>query len=86
MAIEIDPNNEAIMKTVTTRYDEGSLFSFDDKEIKKIERTNLKGKTTINSKMIDMVSYLAELAYDLSICRVDNVSTNPGFESFLGVW
>lgn len=47
---------------------------------------NLKGKTTIDSKMIDMVSYLAELAYDLSISRVDNVSTNPGFESFLGVW
>ena len=74
------------MKTVTTRYDEEGLFAFDDKEINKIERTNLKGKTTINSKMIDMVSYLAELAYDLSICWVDNVSTNPCFKSFLGVW
>ena len=28
-----------------------------------------------------MMSYLAELAYDLLICQVDNVSTNPGFET-----
>ena len=86
MAIGYDSKNEETMKTITTRYGEGGMFEFDDNEMKKIEKTNLKGKTTVNLKMIDMISYLPELAYDLSISRADNVSINPGFESILGVW
>ena len=86
VAIGIDPKNEETVKVITTKYGEGGLFVFNDDDIKRIEKTNLKGKPTIDSKIIDMVSYLAELAYDLSISPVDNVSTNPGFESILGVW
>lgn len=33
-----------------------------------------------------MVAYHAELAYDLCISPIDNVSMNPGFETCLGVW
>ena len=34
-------------------------------------------------KLIDMITYLIELAYDLAISPVDNIPESPGFESSL---
>ena len=33
-----------------------------------------------------MIAYLIEIAYDISISPVHNVSDNPGFESCLNIY
>ena len=52
----------------------------------KIEGVNFRGATSLTAKQMHMVGYLFELAYDLCIDYVANVSLNPGFEMALGVW
>ena len=49
-----------------------------------IRKRKLKGKSTIEIKIIAMVIHFTVFANDLAISQVDNVSTNLGFESFLG--
>ena len=39
---------------------------------------------TLGEKQLHLVGYLMELSYDLCIALKNNVSENPGFESFLG--
>lgn len=34
----------------------------------------------------DTIQNLAELAFDISIAAADNISKNPGFESFIGIY
>ena len=41
---------------------------------------------SLTAKQMHMVRYLFQLAYDLCIDSVANVSLNPGFETCLGVW
>jgi hypothetical protein len=38
------------------------------------------------TKFHEFLSYLMELGYDLAINTRDNVSSNPGFESFVGLF
>lgn len=38
------------------------------------------------TKFHEYLSYLIELGYDLAINTRDNVSSNPGFESFVGIF
>ena len=78
LAFEIG-NSEA-----TKRFE--SIFIFDDNDKMHINKMNKRGNNTWQAKCNDMVSYLAELAFDLFISVNDNVSDNPGFESCHGVW
>ena len=41
---------------------------------------------SIQKKQILLVAYLAELAFDISIAAAYNISKNPGFESFIGIY
>ena len=52
---------------------------------KRTKKMNLRGRTE-RLKFIDIVAYHFELAYNLYIAKIDNVSVNPGFESYLRVW
>ena len=78
LAFEIG-NSEA-----TKRFE--SIFVFDNNDKMRINKMNKRGNNTWEGKCNDMVSYLAELAFDLFISVNDNVSDNPGFESCHGVW
>ena len=77
-----DPTSENLDDSIS------DLFLFNSVCMEKIERIRFgrpsnKLKTEIKKR--HMVSYLAELTYDLAICATDNVSESPGFES-CGLW
>ena len=86
IALGFEVGNEDVGRMVTAGFDEGGIFSFEDNEKKNIDAQKRSGRGTTMLKKIDMIAYLVELAYDLAISPVDNVSQNPGFESCLGVW
>ena len=52
----------------------------------RINKLKLKGRVSFQMKCIEMIAYLVELAFDLSISIIDNVSLNAGFESCHGEW
>ena len=86
VAIGFDVNNDEHGKIITGELENGGLFSYTNEEKRKIDSCNMRGRGTTMLKRIDIVAYLFELGYDLSISPADNVSHNPGFESVLGVW
>ena len=71
--------NKNVETKITKALDDGGVFDFTKEEREKIERNK-------RCNDIDLIAYQFELAYDLAISPSDNVSNNPGFESFLGVW
>jgi len=52
----------------------------------KIGKIKFRGYTELKKKQIIMITYLAELAYDIAISARDNVSDSPGFETCLGIF
>jgi len=65
---------------------ENGMLLFNEDEIKRIGNTNVSGRNSINEKAIIMIAYLIELIYDVAITSVVHISTNPGFETIIGVW
>jgi len=61
------------------------IFHLDDKTNKRIEALNFQGKSRLDTKQCNMIGYLLELAYDLCLAPLSNISGNPGFEIVLGV-
>ena len=62
---------------------DGGLLILSDKEKECISESSA-GKTQIQ-KFHNICAYQLELSYDLAISPLNNVSQNPGFESFLGI-
>jgi hypothetical protein len=77
-----DSMTDEVKKILTT---DGGIFHWE-LFIEKIQGVNFRGVTTLEAKQMHMIGYLFELAYDLCIDSVANVSLNPGFETCLGVW
>ena len=71
---------------LTNNVEGESMFYFSEDEISKINQLNKRGQNTWEAKCEDMIAYLIELAFDLAISVLDNVSENPGFESCHGSW
>ena len=86
VAIGFDIDNVEISKKLTTVLEDGGIFTFNEFEIKMINQMNMRGRATLMLKKIDLIAYLCEIVYDISISPIDNVSTNPGFESCLGIF
>ena len=72
-------------KRVASEYDKGGIFSFTEHEKEIIDQSKKAGRNTTMLKRIDMIAYLIEIAYDLAISPLDNVSESPWFESCLCV-
>ena len=64
----------------------GQATPCQDFDVGRINKMNLRGQSMWDTKAATMISYLAEIAYDIMISPIDNVSVNPGFESCYGVW
>jgi hypothetical protein len=62
----------------------GGVFHWDEHR-DEIARVNFRGAASLPAKQMHMVG-LFELACDLCIDSVANVSSNPGFETCLGAW
>ena len=77
-----DPNQPNINELLSL------IFVFSEEDEKQIDRVSFNSggnSLSLLLKKRHMVSYLAKLAYDLSICLKDNVSTSGGFEA-TGLW
>ena len=75
-------------KIITTSFEESNneIFFFDEADINKIGKIKFKGCTESKKNQIIMITYLAEIAYDIAISARDNVSDSPGFETCLGIF
>ena len=78
VAIGFDVNNEKVTKQMSEK-----IFDISDDDRKEISSLNFKGKHTVEMKILDVVSHLFELAYNLAISPLSNVSNNLCFESCL---
>ena len=68
-------------------FDKGGIFVISEEVQQKIRDVRFQGLDHQHEKKtLHMIGYLAELAYDLCIAPSDNVSSNPGFETCLGVF
>jgi hypothetical protein len=62
------------------------VFLFDAKSKVRVGRVNFAGTSFLADKELHMIGYLCELAYYLGLGLLDNVSSNPGFETCLGIF
>ena len=84
-AVVFDHNNTDVIKLLVNTKDD-AMFIFDKYDEGKINKMNLRGRSMWDTDATTMISYFAEIAYDVMISPIDNVSMNPGFESCHGVW
>jgi hypothetical protein len=63
-----------------------NMFFFDAESKVKVGRVHFSGASSLADKQLHMIGYLCELAYDLGPGLLDNVSSNPGFETCLGLF
>ena len=67
--------------------EEGGVFLVPVDVRQKIADVRFPGlDNNTEQKVMNMLGYLAELNYGLSIAPSHNVSSNPGFETCLGVF
>ena len=83
VALGFEVGNDEVGGKLAEDYDNGALFMFNEFEMKKIDESKKAGRTATTLKRIDTIAYLIELAYDLAISPLDNISESPGFESCL---
>ena len=86
VALGLPIDDDEINKMLTNTKEGESIFAFDAEDTQRINKLKVKGRVSFQSKCIEMISYLIELAFDLSISLLDNVSLNAGFESCHGEW
>jgi hypothetical protein len=87
VACGIDRNVKVVQNWLTNDASkDGGLFHFNIIVKKKIHAVNIQGVTTLSNKQMHCVAYLTELTYNLCNYPKDNVSSNPGFETIIGVW
>ena len=83
VALGFEVGNEEIGEKLAQEYDNGGIFMFNIFETKKIDESKKAGQSTATLKRIDMIASLIELAYDLEISPLHNISESPGFKSCL---
>jgi hypothetical protein len=64
------------------RTDGGGILVWEPRVLAEIKARSKNGQE--QEKRLHLVGYLFELCYDLALSTNNNVSQNPGFESFLG--
>ena len=83
--IDCDMSDD-VKKILTTDAVRGGIIFHWDEHIDEIARVNFRGDALLAAKQMHMIGYLFELAYDVCIDSVANISLNPGLETCLGVW
>ena len=85
-ALGFDATKATVVDRLTADLDTGGIFSYNCDTKESLNRAKGRGNMSIQKKQILLVAYLAELAFDISIAAADNISKNPGFESFIGIY
>ena len=84
VAAGFDATSEHV-KYIDKDYKDGGVLILSKNEKRNIKAGMKNLNCTDNVKFRHMLAYQMEFGYDLSISPDDNVSSNPGFESVLGV-
>ena len=84
IALGFDPSKDDIVQFLTNDMSSNGLLSFDKEDEKNISKVNFRNAHTMEQKKIEMVAYLIEIVYDISICPADNISVSPGYEPICG--
>ena len=80
VACGFDQSDSNIVNLMYDNFSEGGIFFFDAIDRKNINKINIRAARDGKVKTIEMVTYLLELVYDISIAPNDNISSSPGFE------
>jgi len=59
----------------------GDIFHWDDNTLEKLEKCKMGGTQEMREKILHMVGYSLEIAYDLCLSDRNNVSQSMGFEA-----
>lgn len=62
------------------------MFAWDERTTDILNNKKVAGASNLNEKKHRMVCYFFEKLFDLMMGLDDNLSSNPGFESFAGNW
>ena len=72
---------------LTLDREHGGVLDWPDNIVELVNKSGLGPRDAIlEDKKLEMVAYLFELVYDLMIAESENVSGNPGFETFIGYY
>lgn len=86
IGIGFEMENIEVVKIIKCEEEGKGLFLFNANKMQRFDKLNMQGRNTVSLKVLDLVAYLIELAYDLVISPMDNVSENPGFDSCIDIW
>ena len=84
IAVGFDPASEEV-ENLNKEYKSGGIFVLSGEEEKLINSSMKNLNCARKVKFRHMLAHLMGLRYDLCLTPGDTVSTNPGFESILGV-
>ena len=84
VALGYNPNNNNVCETLIRDISDGGIFSFDKIDKINIEKINFCGHNNLQTKILEMVSYIIEIGYNIAICPRDNISDSPWIEPLLG--
>jgi len=79
-----DPASEPAMEVIKN-YNEGGLLIMSKDDERQIKLYPKKELTAVQ-KFQEVIVYLFEFGYDLTLSPENNVSLSPGFESILGIF
>ena len=63
---------------------QGNVYHFDAGTTQKIDSMNIAGASRTETKKLNMLGYLWEIAYDLCLAPQSNISGSAGFENLIG--
>ena len=62
------------------------IFDWSNQVMDRLDQANIPGCISIRGKQFVIIGYYLELGYELMIAANRDVSQNPGFESYLGIY
>ena len=80
-----DSTNQTVKKFLTKDVGKEGIILLKDDDISRVSEVNFHNWSK-DEKIMELIAYQFELCYNLAIIPLDNVSSNPEFESILGVW
>ena len=84
VAAGFDPKSEHV-ESLDNDYKNGGLFIMTKDDVSRIKDTMTNLKCTAKVKFSHMLAYQMELGYNLALSPDDIVSSNPDFDTVLGV-
>ena len=78
--------NDKFDRKVSLEYEQDGIFLFNESEKTRINASNKADRNMTALKRIDMIAYLIDIAYNIAISPVHNVSDNLGFELYLNIY